>query len=218
VLCSEHVQEFWGEVKATADKFAAHSVIRDGVGLILEGLYDLYGLDLEQPDLETTPERVARMYAELCAGLNQDPAKFLQVQSPAPDPPNLVVTRRIDFDSVCIHHLAVITGYAYVGYIPERTIVGLSKLGRVVEAFAKRPQLQEKMTNEIADCINNVLKPKGVIVLVAAQHDCMCTRGIMKRDAETATSAVRGIFLENLAGCKDEFFDIIRMREAQHGG
>lgn len=213
VLCPKHLAAFNQQVGATASKYAAHPVIRDGVALILEGLADLYGLDLEQEDFDTTPERVARMYAELCIGLSETPEKYLAVQSVAPEPPSLIVTRRIDFDSLCMHHLAVISGHTYIGYIPDGVIVGLSKLGRVVEAFAKRPQLQERMTNEIADCIQKVLKPKGVIVLVMAQHGCMSSRGILKRDAETATSAVRGVFLSNIAGCKDEFFNIIRMRE-----
>jgi len=217
ILCPIHKREFWERAGVVAAKYSAHPTIRRGVSLILEGLHEMYGLDLEQEDLATTPERVARMYAELCIGLSEDPSKHLKVQSPAPKPPNLVVTRRIDFDSLCIHHLAVMSGYACVGYIPEDTIVGLSKLGRVVEGFAKRPQLQEKMTNEIADCIEEALSPKGVIVLIFAQHGCMCSRGILKRDAETATSAVRGVFLSNTAGCKDEFFDIVKMREAQRG-
>jgi GTP cyclohydrolase I len=210
-LCEEDVREFRREVGGLVGKFVAHPVIREGVVLILKGLHELYGLDLNQEDLKNTPERVARMYAELCAGLGQDPAEFLKVQFPAPKPSNLIVTRRIEFDSVCVHHLAPMTGYAYIGYVPEETAVGLSKLGRVVEAYARRPQLQERMTNEICDCVNTALKPKGVIVLVTAQHDCMCTRGIMKRQAETVTSAVRGIFLTNDFGCKDEFFNIVKM-------
>lgn len=218
VLCSKHVIGFQRRVKTASEKYAAHPIIRDGVVLILKGLHDLYGLDLEQEDLDTTPERVARMFAELCIGLSEDPSEHLKVTSPAPKPTNLVVTRRIDFDSLCIHHLAVVSGYAYIGYIPNDEIVGLSKLGRVVEGFARRPQLQERMTNEIADCIDRVLQPKGVIVLISAQHGCMCARGILKRDAETATSAVRGVFLTNDYGCKDEFFSIIKMRGAQHGG
>lgn len=213
VLCPEHLQELRRRINNTTSKYVAHPVIRDGVALILEGLHNLYDLDLSPEDFKTTPERVARMYAELCIGLSETPSDYLKVQSDAPKPPGLIVTRRIDFDSLCMHHLAVISGYAYIGYVPDKTIVGLSKLGRVVEAFAKRPQLQERMTNEIVDCIQEGLEPKGVIVLIAAQHGCMSSRGVLKKNAETATSAVRGIFLTNTAGCKDEFFNIIHMRE-----
>jgi GTP cyclohydrolase I len=212
VLCEEHVEEFWVRVGEAANEFAAHPVICRGVELILQGLHELYGLDLEQEDLKTTPERVARMFAELSVGLSQNPEDFLKTQFPSPKPPNLIVTRRIDFNSLCIHHLAIMTGYAYVGYIPEERIVGLSKLGRVVESYARQPQLQERMTNQIADCIDKVLKPRGVIVVVSARHDCMCTRGILKKGAVTEVSAVRGIFLENVAGCKDEFFELIKIR------
>ena len=190
--------------------FKPHPTIVQGVELILTGLEELYGL-IRTPDMATTPERVARMYAELCVGLQEDPKEFLKVRMPAPNPPNLIVTSGIEFISVCRHHLAIIEGLAYVGYLPNTEIVGLSKIGRVVDTFAKRPQVQEEMTNQIADMINCELQPQGVIVVISAKHDCMCTRGIRKQNSTTQTSAVRGVFRTNIAGCKEEFFNLLRL-------
>jgi len=191
--------------------FPTHPKIVQGVEQILEGLEELYGL-IRTPDMATTPKRVARMYAELCSGLIEDPRGFLKVRMPAPVPPSIVVTGGIEFVSVCRHHLAIIEGIAHVGYLPRSEIVGLSKLGRVVDAYAKRPQVQEEMTNQIANVIETELRPQGVIVVISARHDCMCMRGIRKQSSVTHTSAVRGIFRKNVAGCKDEFFALIGLR------
>ena len=190
----------------------AHSTIRDGAELILKGLEELYSFKRTE-DMESTPERVARMYAELCSGLAEDPKDILSVTYPAADNPALVVTSRIDFISFCRHHLALILGSAYVGYLPRKHIVGLSKISRLVDCFAKRPQIQEEMTDQIADAIVQYLVPQGVVVVVSAQHGCMSTRGVLKKEATTETSAVRGVFLTNTYGCKDEFFQLIKLGE-----
>jgi len=186
------------------------STITQGAELILKGLEELYGL-VRTADMATTPERVSRMYVELCAGLSENPVAHLSVRQPAIKPQSIVVTSGIDFISLCRHHLAIIEGTAWIGYLPNEEIVGLSKMGRVVDAYARRPQIQEEMTNQIADIIDAELQPMGVIVVIAAKHDCMCTRGIQKKGATTQTSAVRGIFKTNEAGCKDEFFNLISL-------
>jgi GTP cyclohydrolase I len=195
-------------MSAFMSQFAANSTIVKGAALILEGLKELYGLETTE-DMKSTPYRVARMFAELCSGLKDDPANILSVTYPAPTPPNLIVSKNIDFVSLCRHHLAIILGQVHIGYLPKSKIVGLSKLARLVDCFAKRPQIQEEMTNQIADAIVDYLDPAGVIVFVSAQHGCMSHRGVLKQGAVTETSAVRGVFLHNTAGCKDEFFAMI---------
>lgn len=199
------------EIEVESAVFKAHPKIVEGVELILSGLEDMYGL-VRTPDMVTTPERVAKMYAELCSGLTEDPREYLKVRMPTPSPPSIVVTSGIEFISVCRHHLAIIEGCVYVGYLPKKEIVGLSKIGRVVDAFAKRPQVQEELTKQIADVIEEELQPQGVIVVIAAKHDCMCTRGVRKKGSITHTSAVRGIFRTNDAGCKDEFFHLLQLQ------
>jgi len=180
-----------------------------GVKLLLEGLRDEYALDLEDPDLVETPNRVARMYTELCAGYStKDPRVHFDTKYPTEEQ-QLIKVQDISFVSLCVHHLAIITGTVHVGYVPGKWWAGLSKFGRVVDAFANRLQLQEKMTDQIADTIMDGLEPLGVIVVVRAQHDCMSKRGAHKADSMTTTDAVRGIFLSNDKGVKDEFLSLL---------
>jgi GTP cyclohydrolase I len=209
-LCDICKEKLVGELDAYIKTQIPNTKLRDGAALILDGLQELYPNLQITEDMRETPERVARMFAELCGGLQLDPKQILSVTYPAPDPPSLIVSKRIDYVSLCRHHLAIILGDVFIGYIPNEKIVGLSKLARLVECFAKRPQLQEEMTNQIADSLNEYLLPLGVIVVVSGQHGCMTTRGIAKKDAVTVTSAVRGIFLTNDAGCKSEFFELIK--------
>jgi GTP cyclohydrolase I len=152
----------------------------------------------ENPDrdgLVQTPTRVARMYAELFAGLREDPSDHLQVQFEA-DHDEMVLVKDIPFYSMCEHHLIPFIGQAHVAYIPgeEGRITGLSKLARLVEAYARRPQVQERLTSQIADKLMQVLEPKGALVVVEAEHLCMSMRGVQKPGARTVTSAVRGQF------------------------
>ena len=152
----------------------------------------------ENPDrdgLVGTPERVARMYAELFAGLRQDPSAHLRVQFEA-DHDEMVLVKDIPFYSMCEHHLIPFIGQAHVAYIPgeDGRITGLSKLARLVEAYARRPQVQERLTSQIADNLMQVLEPKGALVVVEAEHLCMSMRGVQKPGARTVTSAVRGQF------------------------
>jgi GTP cyclohydrolase I len=154
------------------------------------------GEDPDRQGLHETPERVARMYAELFGGLHVDPSRHLRrVFEETYD--EMVLVRDIRFNSMCEHHLLPFMGIAHVGYVPRGKVVGLSKLARVVEEISRRPQLQERMTHQIADLISQELDPKGVIVVVEAEHSCMTIRGVRKPGSLTVTSAVRGLFKTN---------------------
>ena len=154
------------------------------------------GEDPDRAGLQRTPQRVARMYAEVFAGLHQDPSQYLEVQFEA-DHNEMILVKDVPFYSMCEHHLVPFTGRAHVAYIPgeDGRITGLSKLARLVEAYARRPQVQERMTSQIADCLVEALEPSGALVVIEAEHLCMSMRGIQKPGAVTVTSAVRGIFL-----------------------
>src|SRR5262245_27360859 len=154
------------------------------------------GENPDRPSLVETPARVARMYAELFGGLNADPSRHLRkVFEETYD--ELVLVRDISFNSMCEHHLLPFMGVAHVGYLPKGKVVGLSKLARVVEEISKRPQVQERMTHDIADLMHKELDAKGVIVVLEATHTCMTIRGITKPGSLTVTSAVRGLFKSN---------------------
>ncbi|MDR0417460.1 MAG: GTP cyclohydrolase I FolE [Propionibacteriaceae bacterium] len=151
------------------------------------------GEDPDRPGLVGTPERVARAYAEAFAGLAADPAEVLGTRFDI-DHEELVLVKDIELWSYCEHHLLPFSGLAHVGYIPGRSkqIVGLSKLARLVDVYAKRPQVQERLTTQIADALVEHLKPGGVIVVLEAEHLCMAMRGVHKPGSRTVTSAVRG--------------------------
>jgi GTP cyclohydrolase IA len=153
------------------------------------------GEDPERDGLRDTPARVARAYAEMFAGLWQDPGEILATTFDE-DHDELVLVKDIPMYSTCEHHLVPFHGVAHIGYIPadDGRVTGLSKLARLVEVYALRPQVQERMTSQIADALNDVLKPLGVLVVIEAEHLCMAMRGIRKPGTSTVTSAVRGIF------------------------
>ena len=172
--------------------------IAAGVRLILEGM----GEDVQRDGLRETPQRVAEMYAEVCGGLHEQPEAELKViPSGAPDgaDEDLVMVKDIAFASICEHHLVPFTGKVHIGYIPQNgRIVGLSKLARIAEIFARRPQVQERLTTQIAELLyRGPLQPKGVIVVMEAEHLCMVMRGIKKHGATTVTSAMRGVFRDD---------------------
>lgn len=156
------------------------------------------GEDPQRDGLLSTPARVARMYAEVMAGLHEDPARHLQVTFEA-DHNEMVMVRDIPFHSMCEHHLVPFHGNAHVAYIPGPSgrITGLSKLARLVDGFAKRPQVQERLTSQVADAMVQALEPYGVIVVVEAEHLCMSMRGVRKPGSVTVTSAARGAFLDD---------------------
>ncbi|MFI6272705.1 GTP cyclohydrolase I FolE [Micromonospora zamorensis] len=152
------------------------------------------GEDPDRDGLQQTPARVARAYAELFAGLRVDPAQVLSTTFEA-NHEELVIVRDIDVMSLCEHHLLPFRGSAHIGYIPgpDGRITGLSKLARLVEVFARRPQVQERLTSQVADLLMSKLAPRGVVVVLECEHMCMAMRGIQKSGAKTITSAVRGI-------------------------
>jgi GTP cyclohydrolase I len=158
------------------------------------------GEDPDRPGLQDTPARVARAYAETFAGLWQDPAAVLATTFDE-DHDELVLVKDIPMYSTCEHHLVPFHGAAHIGYIPgdDGRVTGLSKLARLVDVYARRPQVQERMTRQIADALADGLKPRGVIVVIEAEHLCMAMRGIRKPGSTTVTSAVRGIFRDNAA-------------------
>lgn len=171
-----------------------HDKIRRGVRLLLEGI----GEDPDREGLRDTPDRVAREYDEVFAGLLVQPEDVISaVFSEGHD--EIVMMREIPFHSMCEHHLLPWFGHAHVAYLPspDGRITGLSKLARVVDVCAKRPGVQERMTTMIADAIEQRLEPRGVMVVVEARHLCMEMRGIRKPEAETVTSSVRGLFRED---------------------
>ncbi|HWG72886.1 MAG TPA: GTP cyclohydrolase I FolE [Acidimicrobiales bacterium] len=158
------------------------------------------GEDPERDGLRATPARVARMYAEIFAGLHDDPSRHLEVMFEA-EHDEMVMVKDIPLYSVCEHHLLPWVGEAHVAYIPSEDgrVTGLSKLARVVEGFSQRPQVQERLTTQIADAVERVLQPRGVLVVVQAEHLCMSMRGVRKPGSRTMTSAVRGLFRDSVA-------------------
>jgi GTP cyclohydrolase I len=170
------------------------------------------GEDPDRPGLRDTPARVARAYAETFAGLHQDPLGVLST-SFEEDHDEMVLVRDIPLYSTCEHHLVPFHGMAHVGYVPgdDGRVTGLSKLARLVDVYARRPQVQERMTRQIADALMEGLKPQGAIVVIEAEHLCMAMRGIRKPGSRTVTSAVRGVFREDPA-TRAEAMSLIRGR------
>ena len=169
---------------------------REKIMRAVRDILEAVGEDPTREGLVDTPRRVADMYEEIFAGLASDPSEHLQVGFEEQHK-EMIVLRDIPFNSVCEHHLLPFVGKAHVGYIPAGRIVGLSKLARVVEGFARRPQLQERLTSQIADAIDEALQPRGVGVIIEAQHFCMIVRGVKKPGSTMVTSAMRGLFRNN---------------------
>lgn len=165
-----------------------HEKIKQGVRLLLEGI----GEDVNREGLLETPDRIARMCEQIYGGLYEDAGVHLEKQFHATNN-NMVVEKDITFYSTCEHHLLPFYGKAHVAYIPNEKVAGLSKLARTVEVFARRPQIQENMTAQIADALEEHLQPKGVMVMIEAEHMCMTMRGIKKSGSKTVTRVARGI-------------------------
>ncbi|MCS7203959.1 MAG: GTP cyclohydrolase I FolE [Thermodesulfovibrio sp.] len=178
--------------------------IEKGVKLILEGI----GEDPERPGLKQTPSRIARMFEEIFKGLFPPEEELLQcVEGEIHD--EMVLIKEIPFYSICEHHLLPFFGYAHIAYIPDGRIVGLSELPKALDWLSKRPQVQERLTKQLADLIMEKLKPKGCMVVIEAEHLCMSMRGIKKPGAKTVTSAVRGIFRKTLT-TRQEALELIK--------
>ncbi|HIC22115.1 MAG TPA: GTP cyclohydrolase I FolE [Planctomycetes bacterium] len=168
--------------------------IQEGVRMILEGV----GEDPNREGLLATPHRIAKMYREILGGMHDDSTEVLSAVF-YEDYDEIVLLKDIPFFSMCEHHLMPFTGKAHIAYLPDGKIVGLSKLARAVDHFARRPQIQERMTAQIADLISHKLEPKGVAVVLEATHTCMTMRGVKKPGSTMTTSAMRGVMRENLA-------------------
>lgn len=179
--------------------------IAAGVKLLLEGI----GEDLEREGLKETPDRIARMYEEIFAGMSEDPSVHLSKRFHVEDN-QMILEKDIPFYSMCEHHLLPFFGNAHVAYIPNGEVLGLSKLARTVEVFARRPQLQERMTAQIADAIMKDLAPQGVMVMIEAkEHMCMTMRGVKKPGSKTVTCVARGCFAKDLR-LQDNFYRMLK--------
>jgi GTP cyclohydrolase I len=183
-------------------------VDREKIMSAVHSILEAIGEDPDREGLKDTPRRVADMYEEIFSGLAIDPADYLKVGFEERHK-EMIVLRDIPFNSVCEHHLLPFVGKAHVGYIPAGRIVGLSKLARVVEGFARRPQLQERLTSQIADAIVEAVNPTGVGVVIEAQHFCMILRGVKKPGSVMVTSAMRGLFKSN-PPTRAEFLGFVR--------
>lgn len=183
-------------------------VDRERIQAAVRELILAIGEDPTRDGLRDTPRRIADMYAEIFEGLTIDPREYLRVGFEVPHD-EMVILRNIPFYSMCEHHFLPFHGEAHVGYVPESRVVGISKLARVVEAYARRPQIQEKLTSQIAEAIMEVLEPDGVAVVIEAEHLCMTMRGVKKPGSRMVTSAMRGQFRRS-AVTRSEFLALVR--------
>ncbi|HJQ80590.1 MAG TPA: GTP cyclohydrolase I FolE [Lacipirellulaceae bacterium] len=198
-LPGELAEENGAPVEAAVDKPRIERAVREILAAV--------GEDPNREGLRETPARVARMYAELFAGLHDDPRVHLK-KFFTEKYDEMVLVRDISFNSMCEHHLLPFTGVAHIGYVPSGKVVGLSKLARVVESVSRRPQVQERMTEEIANLLIDELAVKGVAVVIEATHSCMTIRGVRKPGSICVTSAMKGIFRSNLSS-RSEVMNLI---------
>lgn len=195
------------------DSLSEQQVLESGIDAqvveeAVEAMLRAFGQDPDREGLRKTPKRVARMYCELLSGYRDDPDKIVNDALFDISYDEMVIVRDIEFFSLCEHHLLPIMGRAHVAYIPNGKVLGLSKIPRIVDMYARRLQVQERMTRQVADFISNLLEPQGVAVVVEALHLCMTMRGIKKQDARMTTSAMHGSFRTNVA-TRQEFLDNI---------
>ncbi len=181
------------------------------IGGYYEGVLKALGEDPQREGLKKTPERVAKAMQYLTHGYDLDPAAILRSAKFTEDYSQMVLVKDIEVYSMCEHHMLPFFGKAHVAYIPNKHIVGLSKIPRVVDAFARRLQVQERLTNEIRDCIHDTLQPMGVAVVMECSHLCMQMRGIQKQNSVTTTSAFTGLFLKE-SKTREEFIKLISAR------
>lgn len=186
--------------KPLIDGVHAPEIDQERIAAAVREILFAIGEDPDRDGLLDTPNRVARMYAEVCAGLHQEPSEHLATMFEA-DHDEMVMVRDIPMYSLCEHHLIPFIGKAHVAYIPNRSgnVIGLSKVARLVDGFAKRPQVQERLTRQVADALEEHLQPRGVLVVMEAEHLCMSMRGVRKAGSSTVTSSVTGIFRANVA-------------------
>lgn len=178
--------------------------IEEAVKLLLEGI----GEDVTREGLVDTPNRIARMYEEIYRGMDEDASQHLR-KTFSVDSNEIVVVKNITFYSMCEHHLMPFYGKAHIAYLPDGKVVGISKLARTVEVYARRPQIQEQLTTQIAEAVMEYLKPQGVMVMLEAEHLCMTMRGVEKPGSQTVTMAARGCFAEEQQ-LKQYFFEMVK--------
>tara|TARA_A100001037_G_scaffold301144_1_gene329988 strand:- start:378 stop:1013 length:636 start_codon:yes stop_codon:yes gene_type:complete len=186
-------------------KANSKKLIADGVSAMLDAIAN----EVDTEGTANTPKRVANMYDELLAGYSTDPLELLNGAMFDVEYDEMVVVKDIDFYSLCEHHLLPFYGKAHIGYLPRQKVVGLSKIPRLVEMFARRLQVQERMTQQIATTMDDLIEPTGVGVVIEAQHLCAAMRGVRKPNTLMTTSAVRGLFKKN-SSTRDEFFGHLR--------
>ena len=178
--------------------------VKQAVTLLLEAI----GEDVTRPGLQETPDRIARMAEEIFSGLDKNASEHLSKRFPVSSS-EIVLEKDIQFYSVCEHHLLPFFGKVHIAYIPDKEVVGISKLARTVEVFARRPQIQEQLTAQIADAVMEELSPKGVMVMIEAEHLCMSMRGVQKPGTKTSTYARRGEFSTN-EQLVNHFFNMVK--------
>jgi GTP cyclohydrolase I len=186
------------------------SIDQERIAAAVREIIAAIGENASREGLVETPERIARMYAELFSGINQDPADVLR-RGFEEQHKEMVILKDIPFYSLCEHHFLPFHGSAHVGYVPEGRIVGVSKLARVVDILARRPQMQERLTSQVADAIMDGLHPDGVAVVIEAEHLCMTMRGVQKPGARMITSAIRGGFRRR-GVTRSEFLSLVQGR------
>lgn len=175
---------------------------------LIKDLLVVIGEDTKREGLEGTPERVAKSYKKLFGGYSEDPKRLIKVfDNEGYD--EMIIAKDIDFYSTCEHHMLPFFGKAYIGYIPDDKIIGLSKLPRLIEIFSRRMQNQERLTKQIADTLNDMLKPRGVGVVIKAEHLCMKARGVEKQNCMISTSSFTGLFKKNI-NTRSEFLNLIK--------
>lgn len=184
----------------------------DTISLHMREIMLALGLDISDPNLAGTDRRVARMYLEMFAGLESDTEPSITTFPNDEGYSEMVMVKEIPFYSMCAHHFVPFFGHAHIAYIPKDRIVGLSKIARIVEFYAKRPQLQERLTEQVADCLTSRLQPQGAMVVIEAQHLCMEMRGVKKPGAMTVTSSIRGCFEQKPT--REEFLDLLKLRRS----
>lgn len=181
-----------------------HEKVREAIKMLLEGI----GEDINREGLQDTPDRIARMYEEICGGMDEDAGEHLSKVFSV-DNNEMVLEKDIVFYSMCEHHLMPFYGKAHVAYIPNGKVAGLSKLARTVDVYAKRLQIQEQMTGQIADAMMEHLEPQGVMVMLEAEHMCMTMRGIKKPGSKTVSVACRGCFEDDI-NLQNRFFQMLK--------
>lgn len=203
------------DIERAADLLDGTSVAKPEIEDSIRSLLDALGEDVNRQGLERTPERVARMYDELLAGYHVDPYELINEALFDIDYEEMVVIRDIEFYSLCEHHLLPFIGQAHVAYLPKDKVVGLSKIPRVVDLFARRLQVQERLTTQIADFLEAAIDPLGVAVVVEGLHLCAAMRGVKKANARMVTSALRGTFNTNESS-RNEFLSLISRPSGSH--